>query len=209
MESHIVSAFVYRWFKRTMVVPNRPMVSVDAITREYDDRVQDGLKTYFLCSECEQDLSVDEREFNERLFAPYHAGKIQSVAYDRWLARFAVANTWRVLQFHLQGPVDGWPPMLHQRALRAAEHWRRFLRREVRGLTAFPVHMIALSDDFSPDLYTNKILEATVAVDSKWGDEFLYVKMGGLLIVGVIHDVDARRQERECLHDRVSGHKPG
>lgn len=62
--SHILPAFVFRWMResaggshlRSTVEPNL--------------RVQDGVKKHWLCAECEERFSKNERAFAKQIFYP-------------------------------------------------------------------------------------------------------------------------------------------
>jgi hypothetical protein len=63
-ESHILPGFGYRWMKETSATgylrfgpqPNR--------------RVQDGVKVFLLCADCEQRFNLWETQFANRIFHP-------------------------------------------------------------------------------------------------------------------------------------------
>ena len=74
---------------------------LDTGTKEYWP-VQDGVKAPFCCWQCEQTLGRSEQQFRERFFRPYIAGRTSNLKYGTWLSRFAAANVWRVLQYHLE-----------------------------------------------------------------------------------------------------------
>ena len=142
--SHTLSALVYRWLRRTQRRQNRPFIMLDSVEGTHKP-VQDGIKAPLCCWECEQALGVDEREFRNGFFGPYVSGETTNRPYGSWLLRFATANAWRVLQYHLEEtPKTPWEPSMRSAAKRAAEHWRQFLHREVSGLGEFRVHLVKL-----------------------------------------------------------------
>lgn len=89
-ESHIVPKFVFKWIKQT---------SVTGYMRQgyqINRRVQDGLKEYMLCNDCEQMLGVCEKWFKETIFIPLNEESISQFAYDERLFYFVNSVFWRI-----------------------------------------------------------------------------------------------------------------
>jgi hypothetical protein len=201
-DSHILSGLVYRWFRRSQRRRNRPFVMVDTVTDRYR-RIQDGLRAPFCCWSCEQELGRAEHQFRERFFAPYIGGRTSNLEYGSWLSRFAAANAWRVLQYHLEEvAVTSWSPSLRSRGQRAAEHWRRFLRGEVAGLGKFRLHLVELTADFAPKLYVEHVVNSVIAEDRATGNQFVFIKFGALLLVAVIYDSAPRNWRHTAINER-------
>src|SRR5450432_628305 len=91
--SHLVSKFAYRWLKQS---------SATGYLRygpEMNRRAQDGLKDYFLCSDCEDRLSREESVFADKIFYPFVSDNSLSVNYEEYALKFAVGASWRVLAY--------------------------------------------------------------------------------------------------------------
>jgi hypothetical protein len=78
-ESHILSKFVFRWFRRTMANPQPTFPMVDVKTEEIT-LMQDGIKRPFLCGDCEQQVGNWERNFKGRFFDRFNADPGQALA---------------------------------------------------------------------------------------------------------------------------------
>ena len=200
--SHTLSALVYRWLRRTQRRQNRPFIMLNSVEGTHKP-VQDGIKVPLCCWECEQALGVDEREFRNRFFGPYVSGETTNRPYGSWLLRFATANAWRVLQYHLEEtPKTPWEPSLRSESKRAAERWRQFLHREVSGLGEFRVHLVKLSTDFAPQDYIHHVTHSEVVEFTPTGDRFVFVKFASLFVVATIYDSDPRQWRHSALEVR-------
>jgi hypothetical protein len=120
--SHVVPAFVYRWFKSS---------SATGYTRAIDRpnlRLQDGPVVPLLCDDCEQTLAVDEKAFSELMFSPSVQGSSINPNYGPWLARFATSVCWRALVWAWEAGKLAKYEAKNGDDLRAAnERWRTFL----------------------------------------------------------------------------------
>src|SRR6266496_379944 len=83
-ESHILSKFVFRWFRRSMTNPQPTFPMVDVQTEEITT-MQDGIKRPFLCGVCEQRIGNWEHNFNERFFDPFLKRPGEAREYREWL----------------------------------------------------------------------------------------------------------------------------
>ena len=94
-QSHLLPGFIFKWKKRRGTGFLRA-------SKNPNKRVQDGLKPYLLCANCEQLLGVWEKTFSEKFFKPFHINPGTHVNYSEWFLKFAVSVSWRNLIYHKQ-----------------------------------------------------------------------------------------------------------
>ena len=120
--SHVWPKFAVTWLKEN----SSPYI------RRGDNpnlRLQDVTKFPLLCLECENRFSKFETEFCERVFKPINSDynhKKKSIVYGRWLSRFAISLSWRILAVDFQNFVNRVPDA-ETKALEAFEYWRLYL----------------------------------------------------------------------------------
>jgi hypothetical protein len=103
IESHIIPHFVFDRIKK-----NSPTGYLRGGLVDVNLRRQDGDTGKLLCQDCEQRFSNSEREFNERVLAPYHEQDLTVFEYGPWLGYFISSVNWRTLHldnigFHREG----------------------------------------------------------------------------------------------------------
>lgn len=134
--SHITPKFVGRFLKKTSAVGHiRNIV-------EPNKRVQDLVKDYLLCKECELRFSKYENQFAENIFYPFHNEKSEFL-YKGWLKKFAISLNWRIGISSLNNSITPEHPYynLLQDAL---EIWRKYLLDELPDPDPYEVHMYFL-----------------------------------------------------------------
>jgi hypothetical protein len=188
-ESHILPRFAMKWLKATAVAPIR--------SNEQPNRVvQDALKAYFLCTDCEQRFQKWETPFASKVFAPLH-GEIEHIParieYNSWALSFALSVSWRVLRYHFEDPRFGeLPAAARTRVGTALEVWQRFLRGEAPHPAEFEQHLVPFGPVEQPipgmspffDRYIERSLDEDIADNGS--ETLVYVKLGRLLLFGVI-----------------------
>lgn len=156
-------------------------------SRSPNKRVQDGIKKYWLCADCEQQIGDFERQFSLKIFHPLAADGLHRIAYGEWLLKFCVSVSWRILLFaHEQNG------MAHiARADEALETWRSFLRGECPHPAAFEQHCIPFGTVDAADrsrlpANINRYLLRAIEFDIAHTDDvsFSYAKMGPVAILG-------------------------
>jgi hypothetical protein len=188
-ESHILPAFTMKWLKSTAVAPIR--------SNDQPNRViQDTLKAYFLCGECEERFQKCETPFANRIFAPLHesVGHIPPrIEYDSWALRFAVSVSWRVMRYHSEDiRFVELPAAARSRIATALGVWQKFLLGETSPPAEFEQHLVPLGPIERPILgmspFFNRYIERSIDEDiADNGDEtIVYAKLGRILIFGVI-----------------------
>lgn len=96
IESHIIPKFIFKWQKKSSAT-GHIRLSINP-----NKRVQDGIKTPFLCKKCEGLFNEWETKFATMAFHPLVEGKRKKILYDNWLLKFSVSLSWRVLVYSLE-----------------------------------------------------------------------------------------------------------
>ena len=97
-KSHIFPKFVINYTKRTGSKYLRSYL-------EPNRRMQDGIKSYLLSREAEQEFAKRENWFAEKIFRPYLSGKVK-LEYTSDLYYFAISFLWRILISELETTKD-------------------------------------------------------------------------------------------------------
>lgn len=198
--SHILPAFVFRWLRETSATGH--IRSTDNI----DQRVQDGEKKPWLCADCENLLSRDERAFATKLFHPWQAGAY-TIEYQAWLQRFCVSVSWRVLT-HCKGknPDHEYTAQEDRSAADAELVWRDYLLGRRTTIGKFVQHLLpfdVIESATIPNLpdNINRYLTRHVDMDIIGSSKMMmtFAKLGGLVIFGTI------RPHRKWEGTRVFG----
>jgi hypothetical protein len=188
-ESHVIPAFVYKWRKDTAPTPHM------RVSNEPNRRVQDGLKFFWLCRNCEQRLSNWEREFSRTVFHQVTEDGVCRVQYGDWLLKFCVSISWRVLlsayeknAFIELSKVD------QVEATAALERLASFLRGEVPHPERFEQHLFVTENlaavrghrlPAGMNRYAMRSIEIDVPSTNDFG--FTFAKMGPVAVLGFYH----------------------
>lgn len=191
-ESHVVSSFLYRWFKRK--ADSRRMIVVNTATLSAE-WVQDGVKGFLLCWDCEHLIADWERLFSDQIFYPFHKRPVDKrlnldVTYGRWLALFCAATVWRVLKTEGARVGSDWPADVRRAADKALARWKAFLRREARSPGIHELHLVPIIVEDSPAAryYLDHTLDYQVARFVGSTEVYVAVKLGRLLVCGVVQN---------------------
>ncbi|MFQ9696626.1 MAG: hypothetical protein ACLRY5_07335 [Zhenhengia sp.] len=127
-ESHIVPKFFYNYIKK-----NSPANGLRT-TQDPNQRVQDGLKLYFLCNECEQLFSKYERKFNQLVFQPISENPLEcsiDTKYDE-IAYFLLSVAWRSIlcEYEKDEEALDMTDIERERLGQILEEWRQILKDE-------------------------------------------------------------------------------
>jgi hypothetical protein len=179
-------AFVYRWLRGRGSGHIRH-------TDNPNKRVQDGLKLAWLCSDCEAFFGEFETAFATKLFHPWLTGQ-QVVAYDRWLLKFCVSVSWRVLRFAKGRNRTAIYSDEQQRLMTLAEaRWRAFLVGDAPHPAEFEQHLIIFDQiesttvrDLPPNI--NRFMMGAVTLDIVGSSRSLmtFAKLGRFIVFGII-----------------------
>jgi hypothetical protein len=211
--SHVIPAFAFRWLRESSGQSHL------RTNREPNQRVQDGVKSYWLCSKCEQIFSRSETAFANRLFHPYLADPAKPYHYSQWLLHFCASLSWRTLRYFWDEhpPDDSWSDEARSRVWTAEAAWRDYLlgRRPNPGI--HQQHLIAMdrieSHTFiggvAPNI--NRYLMRAVHLDLCRGSEciFTYTKVGRFIIIGIVHDPNPTHWRGARVHATEGTIEPG
>jgi hypothetical protein len=158
---------------------------------------QDGHRSNLLCAACEQRLSVSEKRFSEEWFYPLHRGQVSRIQYGAWAGRFFVSVVWRALIVLSEDATA--VTQLNRTQLasiaKATEKWRRLLLAEVRSPGYFEIHVVQVgtkSDRRDVNQFVHAAIEFNLAAHPQIGELSVLVKMGRLLVVGIIENPNPR-----------------
>lgn len=158
-------------------------------------RIQDGVKDYILCDQCENLFSDWENKFYKNIFLPLHDKKpnTKEIYYGPWALKFAVSLSWRTLTYLWEKG----PPILtdKQKAKlqQALSVWAQFLlgKRENPGVFEqhlMPLDVIEKSSYKKLSPYINRYFLTTVDMDILHSEKTLivYSKMFRIIIFGFV-----------------------
>lgn len=193
--SHIIPKFVYSWFKRTSVSSLR-------MHETPNKRIQDGIKEYLLCADCEQLLNDWETPFCNNVFLQVQNNEItrQGINYNNWALKFASSVSWRVLTFYEKDGDDPLSPEQQKSAEKASETWRKFLLGDIPHPGEFQQHILlldAIESHTAPELspFINRYFLSAIDMDvvSSSDYAFVYTKFFRVVIFGFIHGTEHKK----------------
>lgn len=187
-KSHLLPGFIFKWkkeqgtgFFRTSQNPNK--------------RVQDGLKWYLLCADCEQQLGDWEKQFSEKLFKPFHDDSKTQVKYSEWLLKFTVSISWRNLIYHkIKNGFTHLSNIQRDLAEEALLTWQSYLMNKKEQIGTFEQHLIPVDiiqnyqGGISLSPYLNRYLVGSIDFDFPRNETacLLYSKLNKLVVIGII-----------------------
>jgi hypothetical protein len=192
-ESHIIPHFVFDWLKETSATGYMRHAQHPNL------RVQDGMKERLLCADCEGRLSVWEKHAAEIVFGPYHRDSSATIRYGASFARFCASVCWRVLAVFRRIGLDHLSGEQRLAVDKALDVWREFMFGERENPGQFELHLYPVdvteslqNIDAPPNFnrYLARVVECAVGANSD--SAFVYVKMGKLLLFGLIQEPDRR-----------------
>lgn len=187
--SHILPAFAFRWLRES--AGNGHI----RLGMEPNQRVQDGLKRYWLCTSCEGLLSRSETAFATNLFHPYLEESGKQFPYSRWLMHFCTSLSWRVLRFYLdENHLKDWDKEALAHIAKAEHIWRELLLGLRPQPEAFQQHLLPLNriesatGKFVPNI--NRYLMRAIDMDICRNGKaiFTYAKLGRFIVLGFVHE---------------------
>jgi hypothetical protein len=201
-ESHIIPAFAYRWMRETSgtghirlgTTPNR--------------RAQDGHKRYLLCTNCETKFSRWETQFATQIFHPYSSGTSSRFRYGRYLIRFCISVSWRVLRYYREETsFEDYPMDLIERMDEAEGVWKDVLLERKPNPGVFEQHILPLSAIESHTYSAmpkniNRYLMRVIDMDVVRGKNVAYVysKLGRFIILGFFNLVVPKQWKGTKVH---------
>ncbi|NLE40073.1 MAG: hypothetical protein GX621_18815 [Pirellulaceae bacterium] len=188
-QSHIVPAFVFRWQKRTS------STGYLRFAGNMNQRVQDGLKTPFLCESCEAQFNEWETAFANNLFLPFHDQVKTVFPYSEWLAKFCVSVSWRTLAYVKEhGQITELAARYGTDVDHALTVWADFLldnRPDIEGLTQHFLPLGAIdceSQPLPPNIQYYLMRAVRVDCFSNELRAYTYAKLGHFILLGMIVD---------------------
>lgn len=175
-------------------------------------RVQDGLKRYWLCVDCEKLFSRAGTDFASKVFYPYLNGCSSQIIYGNWLLHFCVSVSWRVLQFYKEeASLNSLDPDSGSRVTEAEATWKAFLLGQRQHPGSFRQHLVPFhaiesitpGQDLSQNL--NRYLMRTTDFDLLGGKtaSFVYSKLGRFAILGFIRQDRPNQWQGSRVHLRT------
>jgi hypothetical protein len=201
-ESHIIPAFVFRWRKDTSPTPFMRS------SAEPERRVQDGLKQYWLCRNCEQVLGNWERQFASTIFHPITKNGSHRISYSDRLLKFCVSISWRgLLLAKDKTSFTDFTDAERLAAEGALRVWREFLCGRAPHPGPFEQHLLLFEDVASyggSPLPANMNRYALRSIEMDVGRArdfcFTFVKMGPFAILGFFHLANPRAWKGGKVH---------
>lgn len=185
-DSHILPKSIFKWMKETSATDYL------RFSQKMDVPQQDGLKTPFLCHECENQFSTYEKYFKEKIFLPLHDNK-DSVSYNNGLLKFSASLAWRVLKYTIEQKNTN---HLTKRQLEycdsALRAWKDYLFNKKDSPGIFELHLynfighVSSSGDLPDNIH--RYLHRSISFNLYASDSiaFVYIKLPGFIIIGYI-----------------------
>jgi hypothetical protein len=198
VESHIIPSFVYGWLKESSVTGHL------RFGETVNKRVQDGMKTYFLCRNCDNLFGVWENKFAREIFVPLHKDRTMNT-YGPWLLKFSVSISWRILTYFKESlDLNHFSEDLLRSVDDALCIWREFLLDKKPNPDKYEQHIIPfrgfIADRGDPELPNNFNRYAARSVDMDVAcsktQAFVYAKMCRIILIGFI-EMNHKEQWRD------------
>jgi hypothetical protein len=188
--SHIIPKFVFSWLKETAASPIRN-------SQKPNVRVQDGLKIYLLCANCESLFSEWENLFAKNIFHPLQQEQQDRryFQYSKWCSKFAVSLSWRILLYAKEKGIQDISVEQFKKIDESLDNWREYLLSSRKSPAPFDQHLIPLTllanyanTKVSP--FINRYFLRAVDLDVAYSSNrlFTYVKMGKIMLFGLVHE---------------------
>jgi hypothetical protein len=184
--SHVLPAFAFRWQKKSGGHIRH--------SATINQRVQDGAKEYWLCSECEGLFNVWETSFSNAIFHPTNSDGLPSISYEAWLLKFCASVSWRsLLYLRQQTRLEELTQEQMRLADQAQETWAQFLRGERPHPGKFEQHLVPFGPvrsrpgiELPPNInrYLLRIIEINFGRSAS--AMFVYSKLGRFAILGFV-----------------------
>jgi hypothetical protein len=186
LDSHIVPAFLFRWLKKTGG-PIRSAFSPNV-------RVQDGTTMKLLGACCEARLNSYETPFSSNIFYPFVDRTLVPLDYSKWLLKFCVSISWRVLlHAKLTNKLSKFPVEDLAAVDLALNRWKSFLLDEVanpgrHSLHLFPFIPIRHSAPHQVPVTFNRYLlrQIETGTVNTSHSAFSFAKIGPFVVLGFV-----------------------
>jgi hypothetical protein len=183
-ESHIIPKFVYKWMKKTGTSRLRQIKNINI-------PLQDGIKKYMLCQDCENLFSESEKWFSENAFYPYLKDNSYNLPNNENLKYFITSVLWRVLKYFK----DNGNNYNFKSDLDKAENiWKKYLLNNNLISEYNNMHLILIDNSYFIDKETDLYFSRAVDIDIAENDEicFIYAKFSKFILIGEIIGFDSK-----------------
>lgn len=184
-ESHIIPKFVYKWMKLTGNGRFRQGLNINK-------PIQDGIKEFLLCRDCEQKFSKREDWFKKYVFSSYIDKNETTFFPSDNLKYFTVSLLWRVLVYFKD---DGNNYKFKEKLDEAEIEWRKYLY-ENEGFKKYnSFHLMCNPDDIEipnapQNIYSYLLRDADIEIGEGDGECFIYAKFARFIFIGVIEGLE-------------------
>jgi len=202
-ESHIFPKFVVNYTKRTGSKYLRRAI-------DPNKRLQDAVKLYLLSEKAEQEFSVREKWFAEKIFKPYLSNNY-SLPYNEELYYFSLSFLWRALLVNLKTE-DLSSKWYYDLILEASEEWRLFLADRVFPRNFCNTYMVFTdrvvnhpSGLQGVDHYLTRAMDATIVTNHEKSFLFIYAKFNRFIFWAPIKELSKKFELNDALINPVQG----
>ncbi|HAT3877884.1 TPA: hypothetical protein I8669_002716 [Legionella pneumophila] len=184
--SHILPKSIFNWMKETSAT------GYLRSSQKVDVPQQDGIKTPFLCLECEKQFSTYEKYFKEKIFLPLHDKK-DSVPYNNGLLKFSASLAWRVLKYTIeQKNIEHLTKRQLEKCDSALKAWKDYLFNKKDSPGIFELHLynfighVSSSGDLPDNIHRYLHRSISFNLYASNSIAFIYIKLPGFIIIGYI-----------------------
>lgn len=184
-ESHIIPKFVYKWMKQTGTGRFRQGLNINK-------PIQDGIKEFLLCKDCEQEFSKREDWFKKHVFNSFINKRETTFHPSNNLEYFGVSLLWRVLVYFKD---DGNIYKFKEKLNEAEIEWRKYLYKK-EGLKKYnSIHLMCNPDDIEisnapQNIYSYLLRDVDIEIGESDGKCFIYAKFARFIFIGVIKGIE-------------------
>lgn len=197
-ESHIIPKFVFRWLKQT---GGKYIRKADNVNK----RVEDGVKDYLLCDDCEELFSKLENKFAREIFYPYSNKNIDSFNYDQDLLKFSISVLYRILLIN-HNDKQSFDNIHFNALIKAENEWRNFLYSNQKLESFKNIHIyFASAEKIKNVLPTERFLNFYLrgidgTIVSNIESCIVYVKMARIILIGEIEGFDNSEMKNTLIN---------
>lgn len=184
-ESHIIPKFVYKWMKQTGTGRLRQGLNINK-------PIQDGIKEFLLCRDCEQKFSKREDWFKKNVFSRFIDKGVTTFYPSDNLKYFAVSLLWRVLVYFKD---DGNNYKFKEKLDEAEIEWRKYLYENVDLKKYDSIHLMCNPDDIEipnapKNIYSYLLRNVDIEIAESEEKCFIYAKFARFIFIGVIEGLE-------------------
>lgn len=150
-------------------------------------RIQDGVKKYLLCNECEQSFSKSETWFANYIFYPYLNNQEIFIKYDENLGRFIISVLWRYLLILKIDGEDFYEDVFND--------WKSYLQQDSK-LKNDKIHLMLLPDNWGvkeqPNNFINRYFNrvADMSIIEIDNTKIVYAKFSRFIILAEVNGLN-------------------